>query len=382
MAKTKKDVNLFEISKKGKQKKKKLMLIVGNTVLSIFLAISVIASSLLGWYVFGLSNTVVGNNEVNSEDETGNFEDLYVSTSADVSYILVVGEGWARDGSEKLSDVIMVACLDHKANTLNMLQIPRDLFTGTDVTSHKINAVYACPRKGEARINALRRRLASHLGIPLDHYVTFTLKGFRNAVDAIGGVDMEITAPNGIKIEDQDNIGTYYTIGPGLVHLDGNAATGFVRKRKGTRDEGYVMGDLDRVKHQRVFYAGLFRKLLSTSTGQLYNMITECYSEISTDMDINTLLGYALEIKDININEIGVHNVPGQYVNYRPEGYSMKLSFYSLQKKRYVDIFNEYMNPYGEPLTLEDVRNRELHKELGIADENDWNDTTANLGDY
>lgn len=382
MAKTTKDVNLFEISKKGKEKKRRTLLIVSNVVLSIVLAVSTLATSLLGWYVFGLSNTVVGNPNADVNEETGEFEDLYVSTDADVSYILVVGEGWSKTGSEKLSDVIMVACLDHKAKTLNMLQIPRDLFAGTDVVSHKINAVYAFPRKGESRVNALRRRLASHLGIPLDHYVTFTLKGFRNAVDSIGGVDMEITAPNGIKIEDQDNIGSYYVIGPGMVHLDGNAATGFVRKRKGTREEGYVMGDLDRVKHQRMFYAALFRKLLNTNTTQLYGMIQDCYSEITTDMDVNTLLGYALEVKDIKMDEIGIHTVPGQYVNYRPEGYNAKLSYYSLQKNRYIEIFNKYMNPYGKPITVEDVRNRELHKELGIPDEKQANDTEGNLGDY
>lgn len=382
MPKASKDVNLFAISKKGKLKKRKLMLVITNTVLSILLAISVIATSLLGVYVFGISGMSVGSQNPDHHEEEGLFEELYVSTSADVSYILVCGEGWKEDGSEKLSDVIMVACLDHKAKTLNMLQIPRDLFTGTDISTYKINAVYAYPRKGESRVNALRRRLASHLGIPLDHYVTFTLKGFESAVNAIGGVDMEITAPNGLKIEDQHNIGTFYTIGPGKVHLDGNAATGFVRKRYGTKEEGYGLGDLDRVKHQRSFYAALFRKLLQTNPTTLYKMITECYEYISTDMDVNTLLGYALEVKEIDMENIGVHSVPGQYVDYRPDYLSFPLSYFSLIKSEYVKMFNQYMNPYGEPLTADKVRNRELHKELGIPTEGDWGPGSGTLDDY
>ncbi len=382
MAKTSKDVNLFQISKKGKQKRKKTMLIIANSILSVLLTISVVATALLGWYVFGISNTVVGDNNNQIQEEEGVFEDLYVSTSADVSYILVVGEGWNADGDEKLSDVIMVACLDHKAKTLNMLQIPRDLFIGTDVPTYKVNAVYAYPRKGESMVNALRRRLASHLGIPLDHYVTFTLDGFSKAVDAIGGVDIEITAPNGLKIEDQNKVGTYYVIGPGKVHLDGNSARGFVRKRYGTKEEGYGLGDLDRVKNQRTFYAALFRKLLDTNAQQLYKMVTECYNYISTDMDINTLLGYALEVKEINMDQIGMHTVPGQYVDYRPDNLTFQLSYYSLIKSKYIEVFNTYMNPYGDPITEEDVRTREMHKELGIPTEGDWSTGTGYLDDY
>lgn len=369
-----KDINLFQISKKGKQKKRRTMLILANSVLGVILAISVLATSVMGAYVFGISGMSLGNTSGQHEEEPGIYEELYVSTSEDVSYILVVGEGWAADGSEKLSDVIMVACVDHKAQTLNMVQIPRDMFIGTDVPTYKTNAVYAYPRSGESNVNALRRRLASHLGIPLDHYITFTLKGFRDAVDAIGGVDFVVTAENGLKIEDQDNIGTFYTIGPGEVHLDGNMATGLVRKRYGTKEEGYRLGDPDRMKMQRTFYAALLKKLQNTSVAQLSNLVAKCYNYFSTDLDVNSLLGYALEIKNIGFDQISIHPIAGQYVQYKPSNYHSKLSYYSIHKEDYVELFNTYLNPYGETLTVDDIRIRELHTELGIAKETAWGD--------
>lgn len=372
------EIELSQYSKKNKDRFLRRLL---NTVLSVVLALSVLATVGMGIYVFKISGMNVGNSNAQIEEE-GDFEELYYSASADVSYILVVGEGWASDGSEHLSDVIMIACIDHKAKSLNMLQVPRDLFIGTDVPTNKINAVYGNPRKGENRVNALRRRLASHLGIPLDHYVTFTTKGFMNAVDIIGGVDIEITAPNGLKIEDQHNIGSFYTIGPGWVHLDGNKAAGFVRKRYGTKEEGYRLGDLDRIKHQRTFYAALFRKLMETDAGMLAELISKCNNELSTDMDVNTLLGYALEIKNINMEHIGIHTVPGQYIDYRPTANSAPLSIYSIIKSKYVEVFNKYMNPYGTPITADGIRIRELHTELGIPTEGDWSSGTGFLDEY
>lgn len=375
------DIEFSRISKNAKKKKGLALYVVLTTVFSVVLVVSLLATVGMGIYVFKISDKNVGNQNAQQEEE-GLYEELYLSNSPDVSYILVVGEGWAADGSEHLSDVIMVACIDHKAKTLNMLQIPRDLFIGTDVRTNKINAVYGTPREKESRVNALRRRLASHLGIPLDHYVTFTTEGFMKAVDIIGGVDINITAPNGLKIEDQHNIGSYYTIGPGWVHLDGNEAAGFVRKRYGTKEEGYGLGDLDRIKHQRTFYAALFKKLVDTDAATLYELINGCSAWLSTDMDVNTLLGYALEIKDIDMEQIGIHTVPGQYVDYRPTANSAPLSIYSIIKSKYVETFNKYMNPYGDPITVDGIRIRELHTELGIPTEGDWSEGTGFLDEY
>ena len=270
-------------------KRKKIKRIV-NIVASIVLTVSVLLTGVMGAGLWALGMDI--NDE--TELEEGDFEKLFVSADSKVSYILVLGV----DPQETLTDIIIVACIDHEKNTLNFLQIPRDTYIGDDVPTKKVNAVYGNPRQGEARINALRRRLSSYFGIPLDHYVRFTIKGFANCIDSLGGitVNVETKNPSGIDIMNPFTQ-IHERIGPGVVTLTGPQAVGFVRKRTGVKD-GYVKGDIDRIEAQREVYVSLAKKLQAMSTGQMVSVAKNCYSEIATDMSINQILGYAEEVKD------------------------------------------------------------------------------------
>ncbi|HHW46387.1 MAG TPA: LCP family protein [Clostridiales bacterium] len=342
-------INLSAMSTKGRRKRKSnALLITVNILCSFVLVLSIIALS--GMLMLSARPFDVGQD---TPVESGNYEPIKVSTFSQVSYVLVVG----LDESEKLTDIIMVMCIDHEKDTVNILQIPRDTFIGTDVPTKKINAVYGNPRKGEANINALRRRIGTHLGIPLDHYVIFTLKGFRNVVDALGGVEINISQKNGLKIEDHTTH-KFYTIGPGPVKLNGVMAEGFIRKRYGS-EEGYGKGDISRVEAQRIFYAALVKKLKNMNFSQISAIVNKCLPEVKTSMSLGEILGYAKELMGIDMSNIRILTVPGQGCTYR------KVSYYSIHKDDYIKLFNTYMNPYGEPLTASDIKIRELHKEIG-----------------
>lgn len=346
------DLSSVSVRGAGRKKRRKIRRIV-NIFASIVLCLSVILTALMGTYL-SVSGIKI-NNDTEEEDSNEEFESLTVSSSSGVSYILILGV----DPQETLTDIIIVACIDHEKNTLNFLQIPRDTFIGDDVPTRKINAVYGNPRTGEAKINALRRRISSYFGIPLDHYCLFTIKGFINVIDALGGVKIYIEQENGIDIMDPETF-KHERIGPGWVTLTGNQATGFVRKRTGTSD-GYYKGDIARIEAQRLVYVALAKKLQAMTAGQMFNIAKKCYSEISTDMSINRILGYATEVKSISMENMGVYAVPGQSVTYKG------LSMYSPHKDDYITLFNTYFNPYGAAITADDIKMMELHTMLGIA---------------
>lgn len=338
--------DLYSVStRRGNQKKLKIKKVV-NIVASIVLTVSILMTVLMGGYL-SLSGFRIGG--LSTDEETGSFEQMTVSTSSGVSYILILGV----DPQETLTDIIAIACLDHEKNTVNFLQIPRDTFAGADVPTGKINAVYGNPRKGEARINALRRRISSLFGIPLDHYVLFTIKGFINVIDALGGLTVNIEQENGIDIMDPETL-KHERIGPGWVTLNGNQATGFVRKRTGTSD-GYYKGDIQRIETQRLVYVALAKKLKSMSLSQMFNVANKCYKQIATDMSINTILGYATEVREINLEQMGIYAVPGQ--NATRKG----LSMWSPHKAEYITLFNTYFNPYNAPITEDDIQLTEIH---------------------
>jgi len=360
--------DIFYMSTKGRtlKKFKKTRKII-NIVGLIVLLISVMATVLLGTG-FIIANTKLAGFGA-GETESGDFESLIVSKHSGVSYILVCGV----DLKENLTDIVSVACIDHEKNTVSFLQIPRDTFIGMDVPSGKLNAVYGSPRDGELKINALRRKLALYFGIPLDHYVLFTIDGFRNVVDSLGGLEVNINQEDGIAIENQDTH-EHYVIGPGLVTLDGNAAAGFVRKRYGydkvldKQDEGYEKGDTSRLEAQRLVYVALAKKLQAMSLTQMATIATTSYDQISTDMSFNDILGYAKEIKSISFESMKIFGVPGQACDYN------NVSYYSIHKADYVELFNSYFNPYGELITENDIKVIELHTQLGFATTGSWLD--------
>ncbi len=346
-------VDLYSYSNpknKGKSKRQIIRRTV-NIAASIVLTISILLTVVMGAGIWVMGQRI--NDD--SDQEEGEFEKLTYSSDSKVSYILVTGV----DPQETLTDIIIVACIDHEKNTLNFLQIPRDTYIGDDVPTKKVNAVHGNPRKGEAKINALRRRLSSYFGIPLDHYVKFTIKGFSNVIDALGGVTVNIETPNANGIDVMNPFTKKHErIGPGVVTLTGPQAVGFVRKRTGVKD-GYVKGDIDRIEAQREVYVALAKKLQSMSTSQMVSIAKNCYSEIATDMSIGQILGYAGEVKEIPMESMGIYAVPGQFETYNG------LSMWSPHKDEYIEIFNTYFNPYGVPITTDDIQMIELHKRLG-----------------
>ena len=318
------DVDLSSFSRRNRKQNWKL--IVGNIALSVVLVISSLA----------LGGMTLLNSRFfdHGESEIPGLEDIKKGDNENVTYFLVAG----LDLSENLTDIIMVVCFDHLRGTANILQIPRDTFVGSDVPTGKINAVYGHARKGEVKINALIRKINSAFGLPVDHYVTIDIPGFRELVDALGGV--EVNMPKKLTVEDsvhKKNI----VIGPGKVTLNGIQAEGFVRHRK-----SYVKGDMGRVEAQRLFYAGFIKKLMGMSLSQMTKVAAACYDNIGTDMTNGQILSYAQLAQKMDLEDIRIEAMPGHSDYAIPEGLHQRLSYYSMHKQQYVDLINRYFLPY------------------------------------
>lgn len=347
-AKRSRQVDLNRYSTRNKKKKRRVGLIVTNVVASLVLVVSIL--SLSGLMVLNMSfrDQSMGNVEggiVNS------LTDVVKSTNENVTYFLILG----TDEKDTLTDVIMVGCFDHGNNALNILQIPRDTFIGTDIPSGKVNAVYGNATKGESKIEFLIRRINAYFGLPIDHYVLVHLSAFRAVVDAVGGVDIDI--PNRITVNDSGSR-QEYTLGPGLTHLNGNQAEGFVRNRSG---KGYGSGDMARVEAQRRFYAAFAKKVMDMGMASMVRIVTSCYDQFKTDMTVGQLLGYAKEMKQVGLDNIKIYAVPGQGGYYTPPGMRQELSYFSIHKDDYVDLINEHFLPYSPHITESQLKIIELH---------------------
>lgn len=329
-------------SKKTVKRYRKSYVVAMNVFLSVLLAVCVLGTGLSAFALYGDFS--------DSGDAGVDMNSIVKSESEDVVYFLVAG----MDEGESLTDIMMVVCFDIKANTANVLQIPRDTFIGSDVPSGKMNAVYGLAPKeeGQSKINAMLRRINDYFGLPIDHYITVNLSAFRDIVDAVGGVDVYVpsTIYNAYNSEREK-----YTFYEGMNHMNGSQAESFVRHRK-----SYAMGDLGRVQAQRNFYAAFIKKCLGMSYSQMANAASKVYDDISTDMKLVDLLAYAKTAQKLSVDQINFHAVPGQSGTYSVNG-GQALSYYSIHKQDYVNLVNQYFMPYSDSITTDSLMIRELH---------------------
>jgi polyisoprenyl-teichoic acid--peptidoglycan teichoic acid transferase len=156
------------------------------------------------------------------------------------------GIGNATDVTGSRSDTIMVLRLDKTNDTASILSIPRDLWIAADKS--RINAAF---NDGPANL-VQTVTTAKELQIPIQHYVEVDFSGFKNLVDALGGVEVCFEYPtrdanSGLNITE-----------PGCPTLSGIEALAYARSRHfeqfidGTWQEDPT-SDLGRSKRQRDF---------------------------------------------------------------------------------------------------------------------------------
>ncbi len=328
-------------------KQKKLLMIVFN----VFMSLVIVASGLFFVGASLLDSQYLRDSNIDEEEEAGLYEELRGSNYPDVAYFLVCG----IDNAAQLTDIMMVVCYDIAHNTANILQIPRDTY----VTGYgKANAVFNSAREGESKINSLIRCVNSKFGLPIDYYITFTIDGAEKMIDTLGGVDITLTRDY-ILVDDTGSEDVSKTFYAGENHLDGQWSVAFMRHRA-----SYNQGDLGRVKAQRSFYAALMKKMLNMSMGDVTSVVKNCFSEISTNLTLGQILGYAEKIHGMDMNDVSIFSVPGQSTtradSINTVGYYA--SFYSIHKQEYVDMLNDYFMPYETKVfTVDDLEITEMH---------------------
>ena len=109
---------------------------------------------------------------------------LNQGTRIDDVFTFVVG---AVDEDQTRTDALMVATMNTKEKTINVMNIPRDTMcnNGESGAWRKINAAYAT-KKGIEQTKVEIERL---MGFQPDKYVIVNFEGIAAIVDAIGGVD-------------------------------------------------------------------------------------------------------------------------------------------------------------------------------------------------
>ncbi|MBP7898395.1 LCP family protein [Candidatus Gracilibacteria bacterium] len=241
-------------------------------------------------------------------------EDNYGHTN-----ILLLGTGGGEHEGADLTDTIIVASINQKTNQVTLLSVPRDFYiTDKKVGSTRINNLYHIGKNelgsAELGINMLEEHIKDVTGIQVQYYLKLDFQGFKEIVDALGGVDVNIPEalydpmyPKG------ENIGyEILSISAGQQHLDGETALKYARSRHST-------SDFDRSTRQQIILYALKetaeQKGVLGDTGKLQDIYDSLQKYIDTDLalrEILTLGKIGSQIKRENIVTYRIHDDPAQ----------------------------------------------------------------------
>ncbi len=209
--------------------------------------------------------------------------------------ILLIGIGGAGHEGGNLADTIIVASIDPIANEVAMLSIPRDLYVdipgfGPD----RINAAHAFGQdytdEHNGGIKKLRETVEQTLDIKMHYYVRVDFKGIIDAVDAVGGVDIDVKDPivNDYKFAWM-NDGQPLNVPKGIQHMDGMTALMYARSRYTS-----ARGDFDRSVRQQEVLIALKDKVLSAGTfadpRRLSGLLSSAGGHVKTNIQIPDML--------------------------------------------------------------------------------------------
>ena len=208
-----------------------------------------------------------------------------VQKNTQVKHYLLLGEdGYADDITDDArTDTIVIVSLDEKYGRVIMTSVLRD---------SKINN----PRGNPTKANLLYKYhgfdgvigcLERELGIDIEGAVLVNFENFKPVIDALGGVDIEISESEYIAIKrillGQD---PNMPEGPGMVHMTGRIALAYMR----TRAVGQG-GDFGRTERQRKVVSQLFDKCRDLSLPELIGVYNQISAGLKMDLSAMDILG-------------------------------------------------------------------------------------------
>ncbi|MGW0478240.1 LCP family protein [Nonomuraea sp. NPDC003214] len=281
-----------------------------------------VAGSLTGYTVyrdaFGSINQKAVKDDILTERprDTGALNVLLVGSDTRA------GEGNARYGQElartadaggKRTDTIIVMHISPNRDAARLISFPRDSMVTIPKCKNETTKQEMPPQR--AMINSAYNSggiactiatLETLTGIRINHFVEVDFSGFKNIVDALGGI--EICLKSGV--DDRDS---KLKLPPGKSLLMGEQALGYVRLRKYGDNS-----DIQRIKRQQIFLSKVVAKATSgdllTDPGKLTSFVTAAAKSVTMDPELannpQKLIDIAMSARELTAKDVKFTTIP------------------------------------------------------------------------
>lgn len=307
-----------------------------------------LAGGWLGWKIFSNSGRVFGG-----DSNVLGFLNASKLRGEDKGQVNILLAGVSTDNpghsGAELTDSIMLVSIDTNNKQAYMLSLPRDLWV--DIPGYgysKINAAnvfgeednFNQPGYPAGGMGLLEQVISEQLDMPIHYYAKLNYSAFRDAVNAVEGINVTIKSddPRGLydpNISKADNGPLKLSNGP--QKLDGQTALNLARARgnptpDGRYGYGFEKSDFTRTEHQRMMLLALKEKITSGGVitnplkiGQLFDVIGKNTKTDFQPSEVRRLYDLGKQIQSNNIQSLSLNDANGVNLlaSYRsPDGAS------------------------------------------------------------
>lgn len=201
--------------------------------------------------------------------------------------VLILGRGGEENAAPNLTDTIIIGSIDLETQSAALLSVPRDMLYKQAKINSTFSTAYDKARyqgknteeADKEGIRAATEAARTVAGVPIHKYVLLDFKAFRDVVNALGGVDINVPEP----------INDYYTnyyFKAGQQTMNGDRALQYARTRHGSS-----RGDFDRGERQRQLLIAMRNKASSTgivaNPVRLNSLANAIQKNVKTDLSVD-----------------------------------------------------------------------------------------------
>lgn len=254
------------------------------------------------------------------------------------------------------TDTMIVVSINRDENTVSMLSLPRDLFVYIPTTQGEMQRLNVAYGLGEVNgydgggFGLLRQTIFYNFGINVHYYAEVNFSGFRELIDALGGVEIAVDCayedfpligaevPDGAEASGDEGL---QRLDIGVYQMNGAQALWYARTRRNA-------SDFDRGRRQQQLLRAIWQQSVNqlslTNAPQLWDQLN---SIVETDMGLDEFIGLIPIALNLDVNRLRSYTLIPTYHTRSwaaPDGANVQLPIYETLRPLVEDFYRPPTN--------------------------------------
>lgn len=225
------------------------------------------------------------------------------ATANSLTVLLIGTDKRPTDKSIGNTDTLIVVHVNSNYGRTELLSVPRD--TKVNLSEYGAQKINAIARLGKGP-QAIKTALEELLGQPIDGYIQTNFAGFRDIINTLGGITVNVEKNMYYQTGDaEDGI---INLRKGVQRLNGDQALQYARFRHDP------FGDITRTQRQQTVLKAVAEEFMQLKTlPKLPWLIPQIYHMVNTDLPLNKIVFLANSAIHFNSNTIVSQTLPGDF---------------------------------------------------------------------